>query len=155
MNCKLHPCVLSALWCSSPALAGIYEGNPGLTLGLSDAAAVIHAEARLDQLTLIGCDGGEVTLAVGEDVDLVQGFTVEVPRGAWCEVELSLSDLDLELDCAPISQPVAAEAVVVLSRSRFSTRAAGFQGLMLDREELVLRGVYEGGRPITGGLSPH
>lgn len=155
MSIKLYVCFLGALLLSAPASAGIYEGNPGLTLRLSGDAKVLAADAWLDEVTLFGCDGSKVTVVVAEEVDLVDGITIEVPRGLWCEVEVAVMDLDIELAGLGWPWPASEDAVVMLERTRSAPRAAVFRGAVLDRDDLILHGIYEGNPPGVGGITLH
>ena len=155
MRFKVYVCSLGALFLSASARAGIYEGNPGLTLSLSGDAKILAVDAWLDEVTLFGCDGREVTVVVAEEVDLVDGITIEVPRGLCCEVEVALMDLDVELAGLGWPWPASEDAVVVLGRSWSAPRAAAFRGAVLDRDDLILHGIYEGNPPGVGGLTLH
>lgn len=86
---------LTAVW-SAPALAVTFEGNlPFKTMPLS-GAPVTSAQAELAFVDLESCDDGFASVEVGETVDLLKGWSVEVPDGEWCKAVL-VFDEDLIL----------------------------------------------------------
>lgn len=87
-----------ALLSASPAHAVIYGGNPELTIKVQRPQDdLTGGTVTLETVVLHLCAGGAAMWNVDTQIDPVVGFSMDIPAGNFCEVELVWGDT-MELD---------------------------------------------------------
>lgn len=123
-----------------PTSDGVAVGNPGsgkLTIGGSEGLAMTSAEVLGGSLRLEHCDGAVELLALADPLDLLGDDETELPTGEYCELELSVTRVEVAGDGFAMSLDVP-------------TVAFAADGLVVDRADITVQLGQDGW--LTAGL---
>jgi len=87
--------ILSTTLISPLAAGSVFTHNPPRTIWIqAESLAIDELEVEVDEVQLTGCDDVTWSIVVDEEIDLAQGWEMQVPADGWCEVSLLFDGLE-------------------------------------------------------------